>query len=88
MRQHPFSPYSHAGRHLHTDPRPTLNEAHKMNTVRLTIKVPPDVKRWLAERAEHFGGTMGSEVSRCLRASMAADAASKRRDQSETIPAE
>jgi hypothetical protein len=39
-------------------------------TVKLVVKIPPDIKHWLAKRAEHFGATMGAEVSRCCRASM------------------
>jgi len=50
-----------------------------MATVKLVVKVPPDIKQWLMKRAEHFGATLGAEVSRCCRASMEQEAANKRR---------
>ena len=43
-------------------------------TVKLVVKVPPDVKAWLAKRAEYFGATIGAEVSRCCRAAMEQEA--------------
>lgn len=41
-----------------------------MNMEKITIRVPPDVKEWLAERARYNGATLGAEVSRCCRVSM------------------
>jgi hypothetical protein len=45
-----------------------------MNMEKLTIRVPPDVKEWLAEQAHYNGATLGAEVSRCCRVSMEAKA--------------
>jgi hypothetical protein len=54
------------------------NRRRVVNTVRLVVKIPIDIKDWLAKRAEHFGATLGAEVSRCCRASMEEEAAQKR----------
>jgi hypothetical protein len=64
-----------------------IYEAH-MTTVRLTIKVPLDIKDWLAKRAEHFGATLGAEVSRCCRVSMQREAdEATRRTRADTAEA-
>ena len=55
-----------------------------MNMEKLTIRVPPDVKEWLAERAHYNGATLGAEVSRCCRANMEADGVTKDRRGSAT----
>jgi hypothetical protein len=60
------------------------NEAHmtvKKTTasVKLVAKVPPDIKAWLAKRAEHFGATIGAEVSRCCRSAMEQEAMNRTR---------
>jgi hypothetical protein len=60
------------------------NEAHMTlkkptPTVKLVAKVPPDIKAWLAKRAEHFGATIGAEVSRCCRFAMEQEAANRKR---------
>jgi hypothetical protein len=50
-----------------------------MPTVKLVVKVPPDIKAWLEKRAEYFGATLGSELSRCCRAAMEQEAANGKR---------
>jgi len=50
-----------------------------MTTVKLVVKVPPEIKAWLAKRAEHFGATLGAEVSRCCRSAMEQEAANGKR---------
>jgi hypothetical protein len=44
-----------------------------MQNVRLVLRVPADVKAWLAERAQYVGSTLGAEVARCCRTAMEAE---------------
>ncbi|MCK0197563.1 Arc family DNA-binding protein [Ancylobacter sp. 6x-1] len=36
----------------------------------LSLRLPPEMKRWLDERAERNGSSINSEVARCIRAKM------------------
>jgi hypothetical protein len=50
-----------------------------MNTVRLVLRVPPEVKAFLAEQALYHGSTLGAEVSLHIRPVMEAAAEAKER---------
>jgi hypothetical protein len=43
-----------------------------MPTKRHVVRVPDDVKVWLAQQAIYYGGTLGSEVSKSCRQRMEA----------------
>jgi hypothetical protein len=54
---------------------------------RVLVTVPPDVRRWLEERAKFNGGTMSSEVTRALRWRMEKERADAgKKDRSATSP--
>ncbi len=55
-------------------------------TVKLVVKIPPDIKEWLESRAAYFGATISSEVSRCCRASMEEEAATPPADANGNKP--
>jgi Arc-like DNA binding domain len=40
------------------------------NFSKLTIRIPVDVKEWLAKRAKENAGSMGSEIVRSIRNTM------------------
>lgn len=48
-----------------------------MRTIRVTVKIPPEIRKWLEERATYFGGTLSGEVTRCCRAFMEEEAAKR-----------
>jgi hypothetical protein len=48
---------------------------------RVLVTVPPDVRRWLEERAKFNGGTMSSEVTRALRSRMEKERADAGKDR-------
>jgi hypothetical protein len=50
-----------------------------MNTVRLVLRVPPEVKAFLAAQARYHGSTLGAEVSLHIRPVMEAAAEAKER---------
>jgi hypothetical protein len=45
---------------------------------RVLVTVPPEVRRWLEERARYNGGTMSAEVVRSVRVRMEREAAKDR----------
>jgi hypothetical protein len=49
-----------------------------MATVRLTVHIPPDIREWLAKRADYFGASLSSEVTRVVRARMEQEAIAER----------
>ncbi|MET4244597.1 hypothetical protein [Bradyrhizobium sp. RT10b] len=57
------------------DAAPSKPARRVAGTVKLVVKIPPDIKQWLNRRAAYFGATISSEVSRCCRASMEEEAA-------------
>ncbi|UPT87964.1 hypothetical protein HAP41_0000002045 [Bradyrhizobium barranii subsp. apii] len=50
------------------------NARRVAGNVKLVIMIPPDVRKWLENRATYFGATISSEVSRCCRARMEEEA--------------
>ena len=46
-----------------------------MQTKRLVVRVPDDIKAWLEKQARYYGGTLGSEVSKSCRERMEREAA-------------
>jgi len=60
-----------------------------MNTVKILVRVPPDVKEWLAEHALYNGATLGAEVSRACRQAMERERrAAAEKDRGTAIAAE
>lgn len=57
-----------------SDAVPSRRARRFAGTVKLVVKIPPDIKEWLESRAAYFGATISSEVSRCCRARMKTEA--------------
>jgi hypothetical protein len=53
---------------------------------RVLVTVPPDVRRWLEERAKFNGGTMSSEVTRALRSRMEREGVNAAKDRAAASP--
>jgi hypothetical protein len=54
-----------------------------IDSKRLLVTVPLDVRQWLEERARFYGGTMSSEVVRAMRERMERETAKDRATVSE-----
>ncbi|WMT70969.1 hypothetical protein [Bradyrhizobium sp. Ash2021] len=52
----------------------SINEAHQLKAAvdskRILVTVPADVRLWLEERAKYHGGTLSAEIVRCVRERM------------------
>jgi hypothetical protein len=57
-----------------TGQRRQLMKAKKDSTVKIVLRVPPEVKLWLLDRAKYNAATLGAEVSRACRLCMEAEA--------------
>lgn len=53
--------------------------AAEKNTIITTVRMPRDIRDWLRQRANHFGGSPNAELVRCCRVAMDSEAAAKAR---------
>jgi hypothetical protein len=55
--------------------------AAEKNTIITTIRLPRDIRDWLRQRANYYGGSPNSELVRCCRLAMERDGVNAGKDR-------